>query len=116
MAEFSIIMELPRVNPIGIVEAPATYEASPRRLPMALRLVAVILLIAFTTVGTVATVVSMGKYCLTSYAAMPTAAPGSAEGTIGGGGLGQWASGSEQHDDTIPNAGGKQVRPEVSGT
>ncbi len=68
-------MELLCVNPIGIVEFPDAYEASPRSLPVALRLVAAGLLIAFTGVGIVTTMATLGTYCLTSYAAMPTAAP-----------------------------------------
>jgi len=64
-------LQLPRVNPVGLIESPHSYQASPRRLPFALRLVAAAILIAFTAVGTVTTVVSLGAYCLTSDAGMP---------------------------------------------
>ncbi len=60
-------LELPRVNPVGLMESPHSYRASPRKLPFALRLVAAAILIAFTAVGTVTTVVSLGAYCLTSH-------------------------------------------------
>jgi hypothetical protein len=65
-------MELPRVNPIGIIESPDSYEVLPRKLPIALRLVAAAILIAFTAVGTITTVVSLGAYCLTSHAGTPS--------------------------------------------
>ena len=65
-------MELPRVNPIGIIESPDSYEVSSRELPIALRLVAAAILIAFTAVGTITTVVSLGAYCLTSHAGTPS--------------------------------------------
>ena len=65
-------MELPRVNPIGIIESPDSYEVSPRELPIALRLVAAAILITFTAVGTITTVVSLGAYCLTSHAGTPS--------------------------------------------
>jgi len=64
-------LQLPRVNPIGLIESPDSYEAPPRKLPIVLRLVAAAILIAFTAVGTVTTVVSLGAYCLTSHAGMP---------------------------------------------
>ncbi len=64
-------LELPRVNPVGLIESPDSYKAPPRKLPFALRLVAAAILIAFTAVGTVTTVVSLGAYCLTSHAGMP---------------------------------------------
>ncbi len=62
------ILQLPRVNPVGIMESPDSFETSPRKLPLALRLVAATILIAFTVVGTVTTVVTLGAYCLTSHA------------------------------------------------
>ena len=65
------ILELPRVNPVGLMESPDSYETSPRKLPMALRIVAATILVAFTAVGTITTVVSLGAYCLTSHAGAP---------------------------------------------
>ena len=64
-------LELPRVNPVGLIESPHSYQTSPRKLPFALRLVAAAILIAFTAVGTVTTAVSLGAYCLTSHAGTP---------------------------------------------
>ncbi len=64
-------LELPRVNSVGLIESPDSYETSPRKLPMALRLVAATILVAFTVVGTVTTVVTLGAYCLTSHAGSP---------------------------------------------
>ncbi len=66
-------IELPRVNPVGLIESPETYQASPRKLTIGLRLVAATILIAFTTAGTIATVVTLGAYCLTSHAGRPVA-------------------------------------------
>lgn len=65
-------MELPRVDPVGLVEVPEGYTARPRRLPLPLRLVAAGVLLAFGLVGTVTTVVSLGRYCLTSDATSPS--------------------------------------------
>ena len=65
------ILELPRVNPIGLVESPGSFETSPRKLPMALRFVAATILVVFTVAGTVTTVVTLGAYCLTSHAGSP---------------------------------------------
>lgn len=62
------ILEIPRVNPVGIMESPVSFETSPRKLPLTLRLVAGTILIAFTVVGTVTTVVTLGAYCLTTHA------------------------------------------------
>ena len=57
-------MELPRVNPVGIVERPA--PGRPRRYPLRVRVPAVIALATFVTVSMVTTVISLGAYCLTS--------------------------------------------------
>ena len=65
-------MEIPRVNPVGLIESPHSYQMSPRKLSFALRLVAAAILIAFTAVGTITTVVSLGAYCLTSHASTPS--------------------------------------------
>ena len=73
-------IELPRVSPIGLVEFPDRYVASPRRIPVILRVVAVLLLAAFAAAGTATTVASFGAYCLTSYASLPGASPASRSG------------------------------------
>jgi hypothetical protein len=56
-------MELPRVNPIGILEGGA---ASPRRPSPLLRVLAVVVLLVFVAVTVLTTVVSVGSYCLTT--------------------------------------------------
>ena len=61
-------MEIPHVTPIGLVEYPDGYVARPRRLSLALRITAAAVLLAFTLVGTVTTVYTLGRYCLTSHA------------------------------------------------
>ncbi|NNL65914.1 MAG: hypothetical protein HKP30_06715 [Myxococcales bacterium] len=62
-------MEIPRVDPVGIVEVPDGYVLRRRRLPLPLRVMAAAVLVAFATVGTVTTVATLGRYCLTSQAA-----------------------------------------------
>ena len=62
-------MELPRVNPVGIVEYPDGYAPPPRRLSRRRRLAVAVLLLFFAaaTIGTA--VLSLGAYCLTSQGA-----------------------------------------------
>jgi hypothetical protein len=62
-------MEPPRVNPIGLVETPPDFPASPRRFSRALRLLAGALLLLFLGATLVTTTVSLGRYCLTTDAA-----------------------------------------------
>ncbi len=59
-------MKLPRVNPVGLVELPEDYPASPRRYTTGRRwlVLAVVALFALTTLVTGA--VSLGRYCLTT--------------------------------------------------
>lgn len=59
-------MDLPRVNPIGIVELPEDYQATPRRWPAPLRWAATVILATFVLVTLTTTVVSLGQYCLTT--------------------------------------------------
>jgi hypothetical protein len=56
-------MELPRVNPIGILEGGV---ASPRRPSRRLRAAALAVLLLFAAMTVVTTVVSLGAYCLTT--------------------------------------------------
>jgi hypothetical protein len=70
-------MEPPRVNPIGILETAPDFVASPRRYSPRLRLLAVLLLALFFGATVVTTVVSLGRYCLTTDAANTRALPGS---------------------------------------
>lgn len=62
-------MEPPRVNPIGILETEPGFDSSPRRYSPRLRLLAVLLLALFFGTTVVTTVVSFGRYCLTTDAA-----------------------------------------------
>lgn len=59
-------METPRVNPIGVVETPADFSSGPRRFSARLRLLAGLLLALFFLGTVVTTVVSLGRYCLTT--------------------------------------------------
>jgi hypothetical protein len=59
-------MQPPRVNPIGLFETPPDFPSTPRRFSGRLRLLAGLLL-ALVFLGTVVTtVVSLGRYCLTT--------------------------------------------------
>ena len=57
---------IPRVNAIGLLENPPEFTSSPRHFSRPLRLL-VGLVLALFLVGTVVTsVVSLGRYCLTT--------------------------------------------------
>ena len=59
-------LAMPRVSPVGLVEYPDDFTASPREIGRGLR-GAVWALLIFFTVATVATsILSVGAYCLTS--------------------------------------------------
>jgi hypothetical protein len=68
-------MEPPRVNPVGLVEAPADLAAAPRRFSRAQRLLAGLFIALFLLVTVATTVVSLGRYCLTTDAADTRALP-----------------------------------------
>ena len=57
-------MEIPRVNPIGILESP--LGGSPRQISRGVRALASIVLVIFTLATVITTVVSLGAYCLTT--------------------------------------------------
>lgn len=59
-------MEVPRVNPVGLVEHPEGYTSTPRQHPLWLKSLVLVLLLVFGGVTVVTTVVSLGRYCLTS--------------------------------------------------
>ncbi len=59
-------METPRVNPVGLVEVPEDYEASPRRFSGATRLFAGVFLLLFAAATLGTSIISLGAYCLTS--------------------------------------------------
>ncbi len=57
-------MEIPRVNPIGILENP--LGGSPRQASRGVRVLASIVLVIFALATVISTVVSLGAYCLTT--------------------------------------------------
>ncbi|MFL6236245.1 MAG: hypothetical protein ACJ76N_24145 [Thermoanaerobaculia bacterium] len=59
-------MEPPRINPVGLLETPADLDTAPRRFSRPLRLLAGLLLVLFLLGTMVTTVVSLGRYCLTT--------------------------------------------------
>jgi hypothetical protein len=59
-------VEPPRVNPIGLLETPPELTAAPRRFSGRLRLLVALLLALFALGTVVTTVVSLGRYCLTT--------------------------------------------------
>jgi hypothetical protein len=59
-------IELPHVTPIGILERPEGYAATPRRFSRGMRALALALLVAFAAVTVATTVASLGVYCLTT--------------------------------------------------
>ena len=59
-------MEFPRVNPVGLAEIPPSFQPRRRRYSLMARVVATALVVVFTLVVAVTTVVSLGAYCLTS--------------------------------------------------
>ena len=69
-------MEIPRIGPVGIPEFPASYTASRRRIPVAVRVAAAVLIVVFALVVVSTTVVSVGRYCLTSQGADTRGLPG----------------------------------------
>lgn len=69
-------MEPPRVNPIGILETEPDFVSSPRRYSLRLRLLTGLLLALFLGATVVTTVVSLGRYCLTTDAADTRSLPG----------------------------------------
>lgn len=59
-------MDLPRVNPVGILEWPEGASATPRRFPRPLRALAALLLVLFALMTVATSTVSLGAYCLTT--------------------------------------------------
>lgn len=68
-------MQLPEVNPVGIVQVPEGYTRTPRRYGSGFRLAAGLTLGVFVLVGIVSTVWTLAVYCLTSYAGAPITLP-----------------------------------------
>ena len=67
-------IELPRVDPVGVLHVPAGYGGSVHPRPWPVRVAAVALLAAFLGVGTATTVATLGRWCLTSQASGPVPA------------------------------------------
>lgn len=59
----------PRVHPVGLLERSEEPSASPRRFSRSQRFAAMIFVVLFLLVTVVTTVVSLGRYCLTTDAA-----------------------------------------------
>ena len=59
-------IDLPRISPIGILEQPEGYTATPRRFSRGMRSLCLALLLAFALVTVATTVASLGAYCLTT--------------------------------------------------
>lgn len=72
-------MQLPHIDPVGIMHTPEGYA---RTAPVSrrLRLMAALVLVAFVAVMVTTTVVSLGRYCLTTDAANGAALPDSFRG------------------------------------
>jgi hypothetical protein len=68
-------MDMPHINPVGLLEKPAGAPESPRRFPFGLRLLAGFFLLLFLLVTVASTVTSLGRYCLTTDAADTRALP-----------------------------------------
>lgn len=68
-------MEPPRVNPVGLLETPPDLASTPRRFSATLRLLASLLLVLFLLGTMVTTVISLGRYCLTTDATDTRALP-----------------------------------------
>jgi hypothetical protein len=62
-------MQPPRVNPVGLLELPDGPVTSPRRFSRPQRLLAGLFVALFLLVTVATTVVSLGRYCLTTDAA-----------------------------------------------
>ncbi len=68
-------MELPHVDAVGVVRYPLGYEPSLRPRSWRMRVAAVLMLVVFSAVVISTTVVSIGRYCLTSDGADVQALP-----------------------------------------
>lgn len=66
-------MKVPHVGPLGLVHHPEGYEATARRYPTRLRVMAVVVLGAFIGVTVVSSAYSLGAYCLTTWGGHPFA-------------------------------------------
>ncbi len=65
------MIELPRVNPVGVSEIPDEFVRTPRRHPLSSRVLAGVLAVTFTAVVLATGVMSLATWCLTSDAGAP---------------------------------------------
>lgn len=68
---FPPMIDLPRVNPVGVTEIPAAFSQNPRRHSPLMRLFAGALVAIFTSVVLVTGAMSLASWCLTSDAGAP---------------------------------------------
>ena len=59
-------MQIPEINPVGVLTRPEAYAQTPRSYPTLVRIFAAALVAAFLSVVVVTSAVSLGAYCLTS--------------------------------------------------
>jgi hypothetical protein len=64
-------MQLPRVNPVGLLETPPDFQTRPRSHRPAIRVAAALVVAVFTIVVVVTSAATLGEYCLTSQAGAP---------------------------------------------
>lgn len=72
-------MKLPELDAVGVLHTPEGYTRS-APVPLRLRILAAVVLFAFVAVMLTTTVVSLGRYCLTTDAADNAALPASFRG------------------------------------
>lgn len=65
-------MQVPRVDPVGVLEIPSDFVARPSSRPLRTRIAAAALVVAFFSVTVVTTALSLGGYCLTTEASRPS--------------------------------------------
>lgn len=73
-------MKLPHIDPVGVLHVPEGFERT-APISLRLRLLAGAILFAFVAVMVTTTVVSLGRYCLTTDAGNNAALPASFRGT-----------------------------------
>ena len=65
-------MQIPRVDPVGLLEIPSGFAARPSPRPLRTRIAAAALVVAFLSVTVVTTALGLGRYCLTTEASRPS--------------------------------------------
>lgn len=72
-------MKLPELDAVGVLHTPEGYTRN-APVPRRIRLLAALVLVAFVSVMVTTTVVSLGRYCLTTDAADNAALPAAFRG------------------------------------